>query len=34
MPFTERLIALIASVERGEAKVGEGLIERLRAGTE
>jgi len=30
MPLTERLIALIASVERGEAKVGEGLIERLR----
>jgi 2-dehydropantoate 2-reductase len=31
MPFTERLVALIAAVERGEARVGEGLIERLRA---
>jgi 2-dehydropantoate 2-reductase len=31
MPRTELLVALIAAVERGEARVGEGLIERLRA---
>ena len=31
MPFSERLIALIASIERG-GDVGEELIERLRAG--
>ncbi len=30
MPRTELLVALIAAVERGEAAVGEGLIERLR----
>jgi 2-dehydropantoate 2-reductase len=30
MTFTARLVALIGAVERGEATVGEGLIERLR----
>jgi 2-dehydropantoate 2-reductase len=30
MPLTEGLVALIAAVERGEATVGDGLIERLR----
>jgi 2-dehydropantoate 2-reductase len=31
MPLTEGLVGLIAAIERGEATVGEGLIERLRA---
>ena len=30
MPLTEGLVGLIAAIERGEATVGDGLIERLR----